>query len=119
MWWSLVSWIFLWLALAFVVAVAAGRHGRSVLGWFALGVLISPLAAGLLFQAFEESDPEGVTLLSEPLLPPARAFEPEGAYGNVPYKVNESGTIDAILAGRVVRFHGVDQFLAAASSVSV
>jgi hypothetical protein len=54
----------------------------------------------------------------EPLLPPVGAFEPDGSYGDVPYKVNDSGSIDAILAGSVIRFREVDQFLAAAHSVA-
>jgi hypothetical protein len=113
--WSLVSWIFLWSALSAVVAIAAGQQGRSVLGWFALAVFISPLLAGLLVRAMQDSaDFTGFMRIREPLLPPARSFEPEGAYGEVPYKVNDSGTIDAVLAGRVVRFPDVDQFLAAA-----
>jgi hypothetical protein len=45
------------------------------------------------------------------LLPPVAQFESEGFYGDVPYKVNESGSVDAILMGRVVRFPDADRFL--------
>jgi hypothetical protein len=113
--WSLVGWIFLWLALSAVVAIAAGQQRRSVLGWFALAVFISPLLAGLRVRAMQDAeDFMGSMSIPEPFLPPARSFGSEGVYGDVPYKVNDSGTIDAILAGHVVRFPNVDQFLAAA-----
>jgi hypothetical protein len=113
--WSLVSWIFLWLALSAVVAIAASQQGRSALGWFALAVFISPLFAGLLVRAMQKAtDFMGIMRIPEPFLPPVRSFESEGAYGDVPYKVNDSGTIDAIVAGQLVRFSNVDQFLAAA-----
>ena len=46
-----MEYVFLWLALSFVVAIYAARRGRSGSGWFILSVLISPLLAGLLCVA--------------------------------------------------------------------
>jgi hypothetical protein len=60
---------------------------------------------------WEDSPPYLFSLTPEPLLPPVAQFEPEGFYGDVPYKVNELGSVDAILAGRVLRFPDADLFL--------
>lgn len=37
----------LWFGLACAVGYAAGRMGRSWVGWFSLAVIISPLLAGI------------------------------------------------------------------------
>jgi hypothetical protein len=108
--WSLLG--LLWLALAGLVGVNAGQQGRSAVLWFVLAVLISPPLAGLLVRAFGRADSFKLEL-GEPLMPPARAFQPDASYGEIPYKVNDTGSIDAVLAGTVVRFLNVDEFLAA------
>jgi hypothetical protein len=41
-------WLIIWLVLAVVVGVAANSRGRNGFGWFVLGIVISPLIAGLL-----------------------------------------------------------------------
>jgi hypothetical protein len=104
----------LWLVLAGLVGVSAGHQGRSMVGWFVLGVVISPPMAGFLMRALGQAGSFDLQL-GEPLMPPARTFQPEGSYGEVPYKVNDTGSIDAVLAGKVVRFFDVEEFLAAVS----
>lgn len=102
----------LWLALAGLVGANAGQQGRSAVLWFVLAALISPLFAGLLVRALGRADSFKLEL-GEPLMPPARGFQPDGSYGETPYKVNDTGSIDALLAGRVVRFLSLDEFLVA------
>jgi hypothetical protein len=92
--------------------------GRSTLGWFIIATLASPLVAGLLVTVLppgmnDETNHLSAALLPEPLLPPSRGFQPEGAYGNIPYRVSESGTIDVLMAGKVLRYTNLDQFLMA------
>jgi hypothetical protein len=43
--------IFIWLALAVIVAVAANTRGRSSAVWVLLAIVISPLLAGSLLLA--------------------------------------------------------------------
>lgn len=43
--------VIFWLALCFVVAIAAGSRGRDGLGWFLLAFFLSPLIAGFLIIA--------------------------------------------------------------------
>lgn len=43
--------IFIWLALAVIVGVAANTRGRSSAVWVLLAIVISPLIAGLLLLA--------------------------------------------------------------------
>ena len=116
---SSIGWISLWLSLACIIGGIAGMRGRSTFGWFIIATLASPLVAGLLVTVLppgmnDERNHLGAALLPEPLLPPSRGFQPEGAYGNIPYRVNESGTIDVLMAGRVLRYANLDQFLMAA-----
>lgn len=44
--------IAIWLALAVVVAVHAGKSGRSVAAWLVTGVVLSPLIAAVLLFGF-------------------------------------------------------------------
>ena len=37
-----------WLIFSFIVAIAAGSRGRSGIGWFILGIFISPILALIL-----------------------------------------------------------------------
>ena len=115
---SSIGWIAAWLSLALIVSGIAGMRGRSTLGWFIFATIASPLVAGLLVTLpppgmNDERNHLGAALLPEPLLPPSRGFQAEGAYGNIPYRVNESGTIDVLMAGKVLRYTNLDQFLKA------
>lgn len=51
----LVAMIF-WLVCSVVVGGVAGRKHRSILGWFALSLLISPLLAGVLLAGLSVAD---------------------------------------------------------------
>jgi uncharacterized membrane protein YhdT len=58
--------IFVWAFLAIIVGVAANTRGRNFLVWFVLGVLISPLLAGLLLLALPKfSSGEIIVIESE------------------------------------------------------
>jgi hypothetical protein len=48
--------IFIWLALAVIVSVAANTRGRSSAVWDLLAIVISPLLAGLLLLALPRLD---------------------------------------------------------------
>ena len=112
--WALFSGLLLVGSLAVVITIAIERRGRFPFAWLPLSTLFSPVRAALRLQSSDDSPPHLIPLTSEPLLPPVAQFEPEGTYGNVPYRVNESGSVDAILAGRVERFPDADRFLSAA-----
>jgi hypothetical protein len=43
------------------------------------------------------------------------AFDPDGMYGGIPYKVLNAGQIEALISGGIVRFKTMEQFLAVAS----
>jgi hypothetical protein len=111
--WALFGGLLLVGSLAVVVVITVGRRGRSSFAWFPLSAFFSPdrAAPRLSSLNWEDSPPYLFSLTPEPLLPPVAQFEPEGFYGDVPYKVNELGSVDAILAGRVLRFPDADLFL--------
>lgn len=52
----MIEAVFVWLALAVIVGIAANTRGRSGPGWFLLAVIISPLIAGLLVLALPRFD---------------------------------------------------------------
>src|SRR5580704_9440312 len=50
--------VFIWLALAAIIGVAASNHrNRDGFAWFALAVIVSPLIAGLLLLALKPLPP--------------------------------------------------------------
>lgn len=49
---------------------------------------------------------------------PKFSFDPDGIYGGVPYRVIESGQIDALLDGHIIRLSGVEQLVAIVSNGS-
>lgn len=55
--------IFIWLALAVIVGVAANTKGRSGAVWVLLALVISPLIAGLLLLALPRLDNGGAIFL--------------------------------------------------------
>jgi len=120
----------LWIGIAVIVGVAANTRGRSGFGWFLLAVILSPLIAGLLVLALPTLRdlnappiPAGEPLVTpEPQPVPSNssaasttAFEPDGVYAGIPYKVIELGAVLALLSGGLVRFRDMDQFVAAAN----
>jgi hypothetical protein len=46
-----MTFILFWLAFCGIVGIAANSLGRSLLGWFFLSAIISPLLGGLLLFA--------------------------------------------------------------------
>jgi len=42
--------LFLWFALCIAVAVGANNRGRNGLGWFVLGLIFSPVIAGIFLM---------------------------------------------------------------------
>jgi hypothetical protein len=116
--WLSIGWTALWLSLACVVGGIAAVRGRSALAWFVIATVASPLIAGLLVTVLppgmtREENYLSTALLPEPLLPPSQRFQPDGTYGSIPYRVNESGTIDVLMEGKVVRYPDIEQFLMA------
>ena len=47
------------------------------------------------------------------------AFEPDGVYAGIPYKVLNTGQIDAMMAGGLVRFKTMEQMIAAVSGGNI
>jgi hypothetical protein len=45
----------------------------------------------------------------------ASPFVLDSVYAGIPYKVIDTGAVDALIAGRIVRFRNADSFLAAAN----
>ena len=52
---------FLWLVLAFVPAYIASQKGRNGIGWFFIGLLISPLIALIIVCAIPKVEKEART----------------------------------------------------------
>jgi hypothetical protein len=50
-----------------------------------------------------------------PKCPRASPFVLDSVYAGIPYKVIDTGAIDALIAGKIVRFKNADSFLASAN----
>lgn len=126
-----------WFLLSAIVASAANSRGRTGSGWLLLSIIISPLLTGLLLftlprtrsnrsvaavpakpavsvvkttsdmTTIPEADP-ALDRIQKP------AFEPDGLYGGIPYKVSDAGAVEVMLAGGRVRFRSMEHFLALA-----
>jgi hypothetical protein len=120
-----------WVIFSFIVAAAAGARGRSGAGWFLLAIVISPILA-LIFvlvipNLAEEQKARHLAEIDRNLRPApsnreaGRAgagrskgpFEPDGVFGGFPYRVNEDGSILAIMQGAEVKFGNMDRFVSA------
>jgi hypothetical protein len=55
---------------------------------------------------------------SQPLDADGRAFEPDGVYSGIPFKVRDGGEIEAMWADGPVIFRDFDQFIASAKGKS-
>ena len=57
----------------------------------------------------------------EPLTPREgpRAFEPDGVYLGIPFKVRDGGEVEAMMVGGLVVFRDFDQFIASAKGESI
>jgi hypothetical protein len=135
---DIITIFLFWIGFAVVVGVAANTRGRSGLGWFFLALLFSPLLAGLLLLALPSAagqishTPKPMSSSPAPInFAPTRrsssattalsaeaVFEPDGVYAGVPYKVEDGGTINAMMAGGRVRFREMNQFIAAVTGGS-
>jgi hypothetical protein len=101
-----MEYVFFWIVLAIIVGVAANTRGRNGFGWFLLAVVISPLFAGLLLLAlprwtaeparppqnrvpeYRPAEPSMSTIPNRAPAPSSpTAFEPDGVYAGIPYKV--------------------------------
>jgi len=102
--------LFIWLALAVIVAVGANTRGRNSVIWFLLAVILSPLIGGLLLLAMPRINQpigeRGPDHLNE------GAFDPHGIYAGMPYRLTADGDILALTAGGPVRFQSIEQALA-------
>lgn len=54
-----MEYAFFWAILALFVGVWAGKRGRGSGSWFVLGILISPLLAGLILLALPDLSDAG------------------------------------------------------------
>ena len=103
-----------WLLLALAVAIAAGSRGRNGFGWFILSVLLSPLIGLILVLVLPNIRQEHVNAGNEANRGVGSGpFEPEGVYGDIPYRVRDDGSIEAMMQGGVVRFGSADHFVRA------
>jgi hypothetical protein len=121
-----------WLALAFVVAIAAGARGRSGAGWFVISVIFSPLIGLILVlvlpnlrqerivaevianqYAAKRDDPSFGVKRTTVTIDRSKPFEPDGVFAGIPYRVTRDGSIEAIMQGSLVRFADYDKFISA------
>lgn len=119
-----------WVIFSFIVAAAAGARGRSGAGWFLLAIVISPVLA-LIFvlvipNLAEQKKAAELAEIDRKLRPPTdwepgraaaarsdRPFEPHGVFSGFPYRVNDDGSILAIMQGATVKFGNMDRFVLA------
>jgi len=103
----------IWFVLAVFIAGAADSRGRSAFGWFVISIFLSPLLAVLLLLAFPNVRQERLLIAAAERYQPHEAFEPDGVYGGIPYRVADDGSIEAIMQGSLIRFRDVDRFTGA------
>jgi hypothetical protein len=104
-----------WLLLALVVGIAAGSRGRSGFGWFILAVILSPLIGLILVLVLPNLRHERLIASaaeSRDRESPSAAFELDGVYAEVPYRVLGDGSVEALMQGGIVRFRSADHLFA-------
>jgi len=119
-----------WFALAVRVGIVANSRGRSGFGFFILAVFLSPLV-GIIFAVAmpnlrQQALLERLASSTRSVPPPLpightrttvrrepKAFEPDGVFTGIPYRVADDGSIEAIMQGAMVRFVDYDKFIAA------
>jgi len=117
-----------WLIFAAIVGVAANTRGRNGFGWFLIAVVASPLIGGLLLLAMPRGDPTTVAnqlypwekelgvKVEQPVDPATpSAFQADGVYAGIPYRVLTDGAVEAAMPTGIVRFRMMDHFVAAAT----
>lgn len=113
------GWMAIWLVFSICVGAAASARGREGIVWFFVALFFSPLLAILLLLVFPNLKQE--RLMAEmvrqtrppavpPPLPSSAAFEPDGVFAGVPYRIRGDGSIEAIMQGALVRFGDFDRF---------
>ena len=103
----------IWFLLALFIAGAADSRGRSAVSWFLVSMFLSPLAAVLLLLAFPNIRQERLLIAAAARYQPHEAFEPDGVFGGIPYRVADDGSIEAIMQGSLIRFRDIDRFTGA------
>lgn len=118
-------WILvLWLALCFLVGLAANMRGRDGIGWFAVAIVISPFVAGALVFMLQRkplpfSDEIARSQPANDSPPLTSTFKPDGVYAGVTYAVTPDSAIIAVTPKGLVRFKNIDEFLTAISEQQV
>lgn len=103
-----MEFVAIWLLLAVVVAIAARARGRNGFAFFFLAVIVSPLIGLLILLAFPNLRHERLLLKIAGRQEKNIPFEPEGMYGDIPYRVTRNGAVEALMQGSVVRFKSAD-----------
>lgn len=123
--------IFIWGMFCVAVGLAASARGRSGFAWFLIALVMSPLIAILLVLVMRDlrreqrQDQRSQGRTERPPPPKARLggkadrvtidrsgpFEPDGVYAGIPYRVTNSGAIEAIMQGATVRFATMERFM--------
>lgn len=129
--------LLIWCVFCVVVGIAANARGRSGFGWFLLALVISPLIALVLVlvmrdlrreqrqeqqRASQNQRPPPLVTNSPPqarfggkadrvTIDRAGPFEPDGVYAGIPYRVTNSGAIEAVMQGATVRFATMEKFM--------
>lgn len=118
-----------WIIFAVIVGVAANTRGRNGFGWFLIALVTSPLIGGLLLLALPRVEPTIATnepypwekelsvQVEQPRIPTTTpsAFQADGVYGGIPYRVLADGTVEAAMPTGIIRFRMMDHFIAAAT----
>jgi hypothetical protein len=105
--------ILFWLLFSVVAGIAAGARGRNGGAWFLLAIFISPLLGLMLILVLPNLRQEQrVRQMREQ---DARPFQSDGLFMGIPYRAGESGVVDAVIQGKVIRFASMSHFSSAAS----
>jgi hypothetical protein len=108
----ILSFLVVWIGLAFAVAIAANTRGRSGGAWFFLAILLSPLVAGVIVLAM----PSLVVTATERA---AQPFQPQGVLNGIPYRILPQGQVEAMLPGGRTVFRNLDTLAAVAKGETI
>lgn len=103
--------LIVWFVICVVIAGAATNRGRSGFGWFLLAFFFSPLLAGILLLLLPDLVKDRLERRAfHQQTIAAQAFEPDGFYDGVPYRVHGDGSIEAVMNGSRLRFSTMEKF---------
>lgn len=105
--------LFIWFIVSILIAGFASNRGRSGAGWFLVSFFLSPFIAILFLLLLPNLERDRIEAADrERAIEASQAFEPDGFFSGIPYRVGQDGVIEAVVQGSRLKFSDMQKFTA-------